>query len=205
MAQMSKKLHTGVRSKCSVLVCFLHPSKEASERIANPINSQRVTNLLLVKTEVIQVNKTDQACYVFCHSDFENTLLHTPMRWARIEVEGPENRLFDSSQGSNNKTNNVSLRLGSNSSPDEEIADVLSDIPITREIRNDRNTVEDIAMLQGMGLNVNGDNKLIEENIPERNADETEYDSENLKLGQSWGWNGFCERENKMSVMSPQG
>jgi hypothetical protein len=179
MAPKNKKLHFGVGAKCSLLVCFLHPSKEVSERITNPINLQRVTNLLLVKTEVIQVNKTDQAYYVFCHSNFENILLHTQVRWARIEVEGPENSLFDSCQSSSNSTNNDSLRKESNSSPDEEVADVSSDTPITREIRNARNTVEDIAILRGMGLNVDDDNEPVEENIPERNADETEYHSEN--------------------------
>ncbi len=74
MARKNKKLRAGVGAKCSALVCFLHPSKEESETFTNPINLQRVTNLLLVKTEVIQVNETDQACYVFCHSDFENIL-----------------------------------------------------------------------------------------------------------------------------------
>ena len=55
-------------------------------------------------------------------------------------------------------------------------------------------TSDDIAMVRAMGMNVDDDNEPVAENIP-TTEESTSSSVTGLKEGQSWGWNGMCDRK----------
>ena len=191
MPRQSKKLRPGIGAKCSVLLKFLHPVKYINAEFPNIEHNQRLDNLLLMSEKEIRVNRIDQKCYVFRHDDFENIQLHATKRWVKIEVEGPENSIFQP----DSSTSSSSVEVPSNSGSDSDtILDrnnsLLSD-QLHENLQHVGNNSEDIAMIRGMGFLVDDDNEPVEENIPEPNSNTTA----GLKEGQSFGWNGFDERK----------
>ena len=88
MARKSKLLRPGLGAKCSCLIRFLHPSAEIKAKILNPTHGQRLSGLVLVSQATHCVNWIDQKCYKFCHNNFKNLLIYTPIQWVKVELKG---------------------------------------------------------------------------------------------------------------------
>ena len=174
------KLRPGVGATCSVLIRFLHPSRDVRSAILNFTSSQRLEDLLLIREEEKAINHKKTKCFIFRHDRFPNIDLYASKRWTKIEKEGSETQLFI-----NEVSNNVSGNV-------EAIDD--DEVEITTNVLNVRNTNEDIMYVRGLGLAVDDDNEPAPENVPEPTNPNDEPLPSGLKdPTQSWEWDGFDE------------
>ena len=163
-------------------------------KILNPTHGQRLSGLVLISQSTRRVNRIDQNCYEFRHEDFENLVIYTPVRWVKVEVEGPENSLFSQQSDISSNSESASLESGSETD-DSTVATRLNSIYINpNEVLHSSHTSDDIAMVRAMGMNVDDDNEPVAENIPTTEESASSRVT-GLKEGQSWGWNGMCDRK----------
>jgi len=189
------KLRPGVGATCSVLIRFLHPSRDVRSAILNLTSSQRLEDLLLIKEEEKEINHKKTQCFVFRHDRFPNIELYASKRWTKVEKEGSETQLFViNDEVSSNVSDNVNTPIESvneEGGDDEAIDD---EVEITPNVLNARNTNEDIMYVRGLGLAVDDDNEPAPENVPEPTNPNDEPLPSGLKdPTQSWEWNGFNE------------
>ena len=71
-----KTKRAGVGSKCSVIIRFVHPSREVSKVIQNSSANERLNDLLLIKEDRRNVNHRESICYVFRHEKLESIELY---------------------------------------------------------------------------------------------------------------------------------
>jgi hypothetical protein len=191
------KLRPGVGATCSVLIRFLHPSRDVRSAILNFTSSQRLEDLLLIKEEEKEINHKKTQCFVFRHDRFPNIELYASKRWTKVEKEGSETQLFViNDEVSSNVSDNVNTPIESvneEGGDDEAIDD---EVEITPNVLNARNTNEDIMYVRGLGLAVDDDNEPAPENVPEPTNPNDEPLPSGLKdPTQSWEWDGFDERK----------
>jgi hypothetical protein len=108
---------------------------------------------------------------VFGHDDYPNIELFCQERWCKVDQEGPENSLFDSS----------------------EEGDVVLQEEMTEELHLPSEAAaggaEDVMFFRAAGFDVDDGNDPAPENIPAGVEGETVPDA------QTWGWNGICYRK----------
>ena len=135
------KLRPGVGATCSVLIRFLHPSRDVRSAILNLTSSQRLEDLLLIKEEEKEINHKKTQCFVFRHDRFPNIELYASKRWTKVEKEGSETQLFViNDEVSSNVSDNVNTPIESvneEGGDDEAIDD---EVEITPNVLNARNT-----------------------------------------------------------------
>jgi hypothetical protein len=93
---MAKRL--GIGATCSVGVRYLHPKRLLKERFSSTTPKQRISGLLSLRKESKKLNGKNQCCIVFRHDYYPNIELFCQERWCKVDQEGPENSLFDSSE-----------------------------------------------------------------------------------------------------------
>ena len=80
---------------CDCLARFLHPRRDVDAKYTNAHHKHRISDLLLVKRDVVKVNSKEQMCYFFNHPDFDDRLLYCVVRYARVKQEGELGSFFD--------------------------------------------------------------------------------------------------------------
>ena len=198
-----KTKRAGVGAKCSVIIRFVHPSREVSKVIQNSSANERLNDLLLIKEDRRNVNHRESTCYVFRHEKFESIELYAAKRLVKIEVEGPEDGFFGKVHDSSTTISNVNTTATSNLNGGVSNGTNIGEGEIIDPVVfNTRNCKEDIAMVRSLGMTVDDDNDPAPENIPDLTSiTERQISSvEDLYPGQSWGWNGFDERKKENFV-----
>ena len=176
----TKPLRPGIGAECSVMVRFLHPAKRVSKVLTNRTANDRLTDLLAIRREEKRVKSRTQLCVVFRHDLFPNEEVYCVVRFCKVLKEGSSEDVFP---------------LAAVALP----ADQFAQCPQGEEERVElpaghehfRGTSEDIAIMRGLGFDVDDDNMPAPENVPTPNEREATAE---LYEGQSWGWDGFCER-----------
>jgi hypothetical protein len=95
-SKMAKR--QGIGATCSVGVRYLHPKKLLKERFLSTTPKQRLSGLLSLRKESKKLNGKSQCCIVFRHDDYPNIKRFCQERWCKVDQEGLENSLFDSSK-----------------------------------------------------------------------------------------------------------
>ena len=185
-----RPLIAGTGAECSVLLKYLHPSKRISEVFPNRTANERLDGLVAIKKDGRKVNKKMQQCIIFRHDRFPNEELHCVTRFCKVLKEGAVEDYFE-----------VQVPVAA-VEPQDDPAQVPDALEVQQDARmassNEetnlerlRGTAEDISMVLDMGFDVDDDNMPAPENVPEGDDDTTD----DLFEGQSWGWDGFCDRK----------
>ena len=188
---MAKNKRLGAGAKCSVLIKFLHPSKLVKETLTNPRHNERLDDLIAIREERKKVNRKDQVVVAFRHCKFDNQELHCVKRFVKVVNEGHPDHFFNetSSNDSENEDNIEATNQTANGIEEQQ------GIPLPNDLTHFGNRREDIATIRGLGLMVDDDNDPAPENIPPADDPVVSGATNDLKEGQSWGWNGFDERK----------
>ena len=112
---------------------------------------------------------------MFCHDDHPNKELIAVKRWVKVEIEGPPEHYFrdDNKEQADNENK-------------EEQA------TIKESLFHFGNQLEDIALVQAMGLNVDDDNDPLDDNIPQNIPQNNQQDNDPDQHEQiGWGWTGI--------------
>ena len=185
---MSMRLKIGTGAECSVLIKMLHPSKLVADTLINRLDNERLLGLLAIRKEVRRVNRKDKTCIVFRHDQFPNQELYCCAKFCKVVKEGSPTDYFDEEELVPASTVEVTERAVNYEQPEELQADY----------EHFHGTAEDIAMMIGMGFDVDDDNAPAPENIPEAaNQNEEASNNNGLYQDQSWGWDGVCDRRSR--------
>jgi len=215
-------LRAGYGAECSVLIKYLHPSRLIQDKIINRREIDRLEGLVAQTKEIRKVNHRDQIVVVFKHDElFPGDEIYCVARFCKVLKEGDASGYFDDGNAAppQNEPVNPSTPTDYNSLEDREEHAARTndgiDLPSTLPASGGRATSEDVAMMRGMGFEVDDDNDPLPENIPTSAPTETPTrrndnnnnvtppatppahdndDDDELFEGQSWGWSGVCER-----------
>ena len=179
-----KALRPGVGAECSCLYKFLHPAKLISDTFPNRTDEDRLDGLVAIKKEFRTVHRRMQECIVFRHDRVPNLELHCVSRYCKVLKEGAVVDLFQ-----------VEVQEPQVVVPEDGVGAVEKDPEVMEHLRG---TAEDIAMMVDLGFDVDDDNLPAPENIPtNENENGLHTAPDGLYEGQTWGWDGFCERKKK--------
>ena len=146
------KTRLGSGAVCDCLVRFLHPRGTTNTKYPNAHHKQRIDDLLAIKTVVKKMNNKEQMCFIFNHTDFDDTRLYCVLRYAKVLTEGDESGLFQ-------KETSTEIAVAEEVlSRNEEDGD---DIPMLVGELSD-----DMARLRAEGYGVDDDNEPTPENLP---------------------------------------
>ena len=177
-----KALRAGVGAECSVLLSRLHPSKLIDDHFTNRSACDRLDGLIALKRELKYVNRRDQYCIVFRHERLHNQQIHCVERYCKVTKEGSFVDLF-------NKTDIQS------DVPEESVLEADGEVDqVQDQLLHLQGTDEDVEMVIGMGFDVDDDDMPAPENVPTAEQ-QRKARADTLYEGQSWGWDGFCERK----------
>ena len=171
----AKKLRLGIGAKCTVNFKYLQPANIMSETYPEKTAHVLVENLLVIKQDTRQGNKSQQSVVIFFHDDFNTAVVYCVKQWSKITNEGSEENLFERNQI-------VSDIEGAG-------ADAEYSVPIDSTTVRSGNHSDDIVMVKKQGLMVDDDNDPAPENIPDVTT--TRSSTTNGK----WGWNGQCHQK----------
>ena len=191
MARRKKKTkRCGTGAICSVLTKYLHPSDLINEKFINRSAGSRVSDLLAIRQEMITVRRKKRLVVVFYHDATEDVEIHAVKRWVRVEEEGNPEHFFISDDEEDAEQDPTH--------PSNQNSNVDDGVPIENSVFSASNRAEDIAMVRGMGLDVDDDNEPSVENIPpqhatpqQRSTIERNYTHEEV----GWGWSGIDHRK----------
>ena len=197
-----KKLRPGVGARCSSLIKFLHPSKRVGEVPNNCSYTDRLHDLLTIKMEQKHVNKRMQECIVFRHDSFPNEELYCVRKFCKVVSEGPAANIFETEP----EVAEVVLAAGAPVRGVATEALESTGTALPDGVQNFRDTPEDISLMREMGFDVDDDNDPAPENVPGSALGASVAPSrDGLYEGQSWGWNGFCDRrQNHFASAKPR-
>lgn len=181
---MPRKLKLGGGATVSVLTRFLHPSAAIREKHTNAIlpKNHITHNLLVDRSELVNVNRRLQRCCVMTCDDYVDSEgrmieLHAVHKYCKVDKEGDAILFFAEEVTApaapiitnNNITNN-----------NEEIPE---------DVQNFDPTVDDVELLRFNNINVDDDNAPLPENIVPRGAP---IDN---NIFTDWGFSGVCYRK----------
>ena len=144
----SPKLRVGIGAECSVLVKLLHPAKLVKDTLFNRESTERLVGLIALKKEVRAVNRKDQVCIVFRHEMFLDKDIYCCARYCRVLKEGSPVDFFLETDG---RGTPEAEDVGGDGDEVEEG----TTLPDGYEFL--QGTSEDIAMMEGMGFDVDDD------------------------------------------------
>ena len=197
---MPTKKRLGTGAQCEALIRMLHPAKTISEVLINRAGNERLTGLIAIGREMKRVNRREQICVTFRHDSFPNETLYCAVRFCKVVTEGdPVNFFLDDDAPTADADAGATA---ANTGADGNTGEDRQEIPdgLTASLRA---TSDDIALMRGMGFDVDDDNDPAPENVPGDNQQEASDDG--LYEGQSWGWQGFCDRrKNNMNNTKPK-
>ena len=150
----TKKKRNGVGATCVVPLKYLYPAKTIDDKFPNRTRQDKLEGLVVLRKEIVRVNRKEQDCLIFSHENFEGIELHCVKRWAKVLAEGSPDHFFTAPEPA---SETVEEELGM-----AEIS--VRDLP--NEVFNAQNRAEDIANIRGMGLDVDDHNDPAPENIP---------------------------------------
>ena len=108
---MPAKLRLGVSANCSTLVKYMHPGKLINDTIRKRVSRTRITNLIVVRQDTKIVNTKEQPVIVFHHGDFDGKEIYCVKRWVKVEIEGPEEHIFESTDNAEDNAVNPTMIL----------------------------------------------------------------------------------------------
>ena len=88
----------GVGASCSVLLCYLHPSKLIPDRYPNKDKHDALDGIIITRRDVIRVIRREQLCILMKYEDFGDHKLHCIQKWVRVTREGNEAHSFQDSE-----------------------------------------------------------------------------------------------------------
>ena len=185
------KKQLGVGAFCNILVKTLHPQIMIDSIIpkSSRINKQHLNDCVVVSRETKNIKKEARIVIVVRHELFGDKLIFCAERFAKVTVEGPADGFFKKK---------IDLPIIANgldySKPPIDLnrLDKLGGSSLS----------EDIALARSQGIEVDDDNEPAPENIPPAGS---VLDATTNKFGQTWGWNGTCNRKSNHHVdVSPQ-
>ena len=182
---MSTRLQAGVGAECSVLIKLLHPRKLVSDTLMNWEDNERLVGLVAIKKEKRSVNRKDQDCIIFRHDRFLNQELYCTSKFCKVLKEGSRVDFF--ADATSDSAPPVEAQVNLNESESDLLPDGFEHL---------RGTSEDIAIMTDMGFDVDDDNLPAPENVPDPSAQQS-ASTNGLFDGQSWGWNGICNRRSR--------
>ena len=177
MAPPRARLCLGEGARCSVLLKYLRPSKTVADAIINPVNGQRLDDLIAVRREVT-TRRGKSFVSIFYRSDTIPGVLSSAERWATV-IEAGTGQLWGGEP-------EATATTAADHAP---VTPIEQNEPIADFIFNTQNRAEDIALVRAMGFEVDDDNEPALENIPAPDAPQV-----GLREGQDWGWDGFDQR-----------
>ena len=185
----SPKLTVGIGAECSVLIKMLHPSKLVDETLINQDSTERLVGLIALKKEVRTVNRKEQSCIIFRHETFGDKEIYCCVRYCKVLKEGAAVDFFPDTDGRG--TAEVEVVADS-----DEVEEGII-LPDGYEFL--QGNAEDLAMMEGMGFDVDDDNRPAPENVPGADDQVGGHSENGLYDGQSWGWSGICNRRSDAS------
>ena len=175
------KLKAGIGAKCSALIKFLHPSKLVTDTLLNTQSNARLSDLVAIRKESRRVSRRDQTCVVFRHDSFPNKELYCVEKFCKVLEGGDPVDYFGTAE-----TLIEQVEFQEDDHGEE----------LPPNFQNLQGTAEDMAMMEGLGFHVDNDNEPAPENVPDQGVQEEECSGTDngLCAGQSWGWDGICDR-----------
>ena len=133
---------------------YLHPTATVNFKFVNRSSGSRIKNLLAVRQEFKTVNRRNKLVVVFRHERTDDKEIYCVKRWVKVDKEGAANHFFrDEEECEDDPHPSNSDDMGRK----EELE---------KNVFGATNRSEDIAMLRGMGLDVDDDNEPSPENVP---------------------------------------
>ena len=126
-----QKQRQGFGASCSVLLCYLHPSKLIYDRYPNKENRDTLVGIMITQIDIIRVDRREQLCIFMKHKDSGYHELKCIQKLIRFIIEGSETRVFKDSK-EKNYWEEVAVKSYACETPihattQEEINDILSD------------------------------------------------------------------------------
>ena len=165
----------GVGPIISALIHFIHPSEHIRQKFPNPVAGQRLSHCQTIWQEMEKVMRKDQLIIVVHHKDFKTDAgdfidLYTVKCYWKVQKADNADLCFDA----------VPTNDGGGQ------GDEMVPLPaaVDKYINGER--VNTIEALQDV-VEIDNDNKLAPENVPQRNDN-------NVAVFGEWGHTGFCHR-----------
>ncbi|MBM4179814.1 MAG: hypothetical protein FJ211_10875, partial [Ignavibacteria bacterium] len=175
-------LRLGEGATCSVLLKFLRPSREVSERFPNAAPTQRLDDLVAVRFAVVTRGRSTYPAVFFTTPTFPGLQLQAAKKKVKVLQEGNPGSYWGD-------VPNVPFELPpALQAPVDGRDDNFDD-----DIFFARNNAEDIARVRAEGFEVDDDNDPAPENVPQL-WDAPRLTDAGLYEGQRWGWNGIDRR-----------
>ena len=89
----------------SVLLRYLHSSKDVRDKFSNTHSKQRLDNYKVFRLEMKEASQKDQLCCVVTHDGFLNKKLHAVKWYAKVCTEGDPQFFFDNPIEGNTSNN----------------------------------------------------------------------------------------------------
>ena len=124
---------------------------------------------------------------MFRHDAFENVELHTVARWAKVKVEGPADKFFETVPA-----------LDPEQARQENVQENGGEEQIPDHVFHLSGQAEDIAHVRGLGFEVDDDNDPAPENIPgepNNTPANSQDDNPNHVKAAPELWEGVCPRK----------
>lgn len=184
----------GQDAKCSVLLSYLRPSARIDQQFPNKIAGQRLDDLIVLRLgQVTRSGNTFWAVYFRSETFGDDVELYAARRYVKIIQEGPPNLFFDLP---------TSPQVPAAASGNVE--DGGQAIEADTFLRTG-DAAEDIRNVLAQGLAVDDDNAPAPENIPAANTTLDRDATTGLFEGQSFAWNGVCQRKLMTNQKLPPG
>ena len=184
---MAKKKSLGVGAVCTVFTRYMHPAKTISDKYPNRVHHDVMEGLLVIRKEKKVVNRVEREVVVFRHDAFENVELHTVARWAKVKVEGPADKFFETVPA-----------LDPEQARQENVQENGGEEQIPDHVFHLSGQAEDIAHVRGLGFEVDDENDPAPKNIPgvpnNTPANSQDDNSNHVKAAPEL-WEGVCPRK----------
>ncbi len=178
MTRQAKRLGRG--SVCSVLIKNLHPKNIIAAAFPNATAQDRLDDLVAFKKDSArrQGGRVTKNAIYFLTPSIPNEEVWAAMGFTRVIQECPEENAF--------------TRDTAEESTVPAVQEAGIELPEEVLLRTG-DLDEDISRVLELGLQVDDDREPAPENIPTTTTNERDPIT-SLYLGQSWGWDGNCQR-----------
>lgn len=192
MARGRKTL--GQDAKCSVLLSYLRPSARIDQQFPNKVAGQRLEDLKVLRlSEVTRLGNKYLAVFFRSETFGDDVELYATRRYVKVLDEGPSGLFFD--VPTSPQALDASVTQNFEDRGDEITADTFN---------RTGDAAEDIRNVLAQGLAIDDDSAPAPENIPTATAT-AERDTNGLFLGQTFAWNGVCQRKLMTNQKLPPG
>jgi hypothetical protein len=171
-------LRVGEGATCSILLKFLRPSREMSERFPNALPTQRLDDLVAVCFAVFTRGRSSYPAIFFTTPTFPGVELQAAKKKVKVLQEGHPGSYWGD-------VPNFPFKLP----PALQDPVDASDDNFANDVFFARKNAKDIARVRAEGFEVNDDNDPAPENVPQ--GDAPPFMDAGLYEGQTWGWNGI--------------